>query len=305
MKSHGKSGAMAVILLAVLLAFAACPASAVDHSSGETWTYDVSTSVNVGAFVVDVSGNVTYEFKEERTISVGTLSAREYDVKVIVVNGELSGTMELFGAPFLDASVVIDGFLYETAGGGGIFEEETSMLIDVSFGSGSAWSAQYETQTVLTYNPAYLFGLNPESVEMGAQWSEFVVANSAVTEWENGTAMGTTNRTLGETYVVAVEPAADLTVTPAGAFDAFTITVTHESGDHEIRWWSNDVNGYVLMESYSDSEDLPMETMILTSYERGKSGSMILVAAVGIAVALVAVMVLAIVLLRTGHPKGS
>ena len=305
MKAHGKLGAIAVILLAVVLAFATCPVSAVDHGIDETWTYAVSTSVDVGEFVVDVSGNVTYEFEEERVIRVGTLGAREYNVNVIVMNGELSGTMELFGAPFLDASVVIDGFLYETAGGGGIVKEETSMLIDASVGSGSAWSAQYETQTVLTYNPPYLLGLNPESVEMGAQWWEFVVVNSAVTEWENGTAKGTTNGTLGEAYDVVVEPAADPTVTPAGAFDAFMITVTYESGDHEIRWWSDDVNGYVRIHFFSEGDDAARETMILTSYDRGDSESMLWVAMVGVAVALAAIVFLAVVLLRMRHTKSS
>jgi hypothetical protein len=302
-KSHGKFGAVAAVVLAVFLAFAACPVIAVDYQSGEAWTYQVSTSVDAGVFVIDILGNVTYEFEEERTLTVGTLA---YDVNVMSVDGELSGTMEMFGEPLLDASVTINGFLYEAANGGGIIREDMHWLIGTTVGSGSAaWSLQYETQTIVTYTPPYLAELDPESVELGIQWSETVNINDTVTLWENGTVVDTSSDRLGSVFSIAVEPATDSIITPAGTFDAIRITATDENGDREVRWWSDDVNGYVKIQSYSEGEDTARETMVLTSYEKGDSGSMLWVALVGIAVALAAIVVLAVVLLRMRHTKGS
>jgi len=302
-KSRGKFGAVAVVVLAMFLAFAACPVAATDHQSGEAWTYQVSTSVDAGVFVVDIFGNVTYEFEEERTLTVGTLV---YDVDVMSVDGELSGTMEMFGEPLLGASVTINGFLYEAADGGGIVREDMHWLIGTTVGSGSAaWSLQYGTQTIVTYTPPYLAELDPDSVELGIQWSETVNINDTVTLWENGTIVDTSSDRSGSVFSIVVEPATDSIVTPAGTFDAIRITSTDENGDREIRWWSDDVNGYVKIQSYSEGEDTARETMVLTSYEKGDSGSMLWVALVGIAVALVAIVVLAVVLLRMRHTKSS
>ena len=303
MKSRSKFGAVAVVVLAIFLAFAACPVAAADHQSGEAWIYQVSTSVDAGVFVVDIFGNVTYEFEEERTLTVGTL---EYDVNVMAVDGELSGTMEMFGEPLLGASVTINGFLHEAVNGGGIVREDTHWLIGTTVGSGStAWSLQYETQTIVTYTPPYLAELDPESVELGIQWSETVNINDTVTLWENGTIVDTSSDSSGSVFSIVVEPATDSITTLAGTFDAIRITATDENGDREVRWWSDDVNGYVKIQSYSEGEDTAHEMMVLTSYEKGDSGSMLWVALVGIAVALVAIVVLAVVLLRMRHTKSS
>jgi len=302
-KSRSKFGAVAVVVLAIFLAFAACPVAAADHQSGEAWIYQVSTSVDAGVFVVDIFGNVTYEFEEERTLTVGTL---EYDVNVMAVDGELSGTMEMFGEPLLGASVTINGFLHEAVNGGGIVREDTHWLIGTTVGSGStAWSLQYETQTIVTYTPPYLAELDPESVELGIQWSETVNINDTVTLWENGTIVDTSSDSSGSVFSIVVEPATDSITTLAGTFDAIRITATDENGDREVRWWSDDVNGYVKIQSYSEGEDTAHEMMVLTSYEKGDSGSMLWVALVGIAVALVAIVVLAVVLLRMRHTKSS
>ena len=303
MTSRGRCITVLVIILAVLLMFAAGPVAAVNHETGETWTYDVSMSVDIGMFVVDVSGNVAYEFREERALTVP--GHGDYDVNAIAVRGELSGRMELFEQPFLAANVTIEGFLYETVDGAEIVEEYTRLLIDATIGSGStAWSTQSETQTFVVYTQPYLWGFDPASVTLGNEWLVIGTVNTTVTTWENGTIQGTSWNNSDTNFDITIGPTIDSIVTPAGTFNAYEIAVWHNN-DHEVRWWSDEVNGYVKVESYSNGGGVALQMMTLSSYEEGSSDSLLWVALVGVAVALVAVLVLAVVLLRTRPPKSS
>lgn len=297
--------AVAVILLAVMLAFSACHVTAVDHNDGETWTYDVLTSVDVGPYVVDLAGNITYEFQGQRALLVGT---EEYHANVMSVEGELFGLMELFGEPFLHASVTIDGFLFETSDGAGIIREQTDMLLDATIGSGSgSWSIQRMNQSVVSYTPPYLSEFNAKSNVLGRQWTEEVTIDRAVTTWENGTEQGTLTSSSNSTYEITVGGNTFGVGTTAGNFECISIVIVDENGDYEVRWWSDDVHGCVVMDSYSDGAVFPdaYKMMLLASYEGGDSESMSWIILVGVCVTAAALAVLVVVLMRMRHPKDS
>jgi len=300
-KSRAKLGATAVVLLAILLVFASCPAAAVEHDSGETWVYEVSTKIDVGAFVVDVEGDITYEFKDESSITLGT---NEFDVNALSVDGDLSGTMDLFGSEFLEVNATIDGFLFEAVDGCGTVEENVSWLVDATIGTDTGtWSVQSVVQTVLTYAPPYMSEFDPSSIELGASWSEYVIVESVITTWENGTVKGVSTDRSNMVYSIVVDSAKETVATPAGEFDAIGITVTDQDGNCETRWWSEEVNGWVKIQYYSVADDDPVETMVLSSHIRGNSGSMLLVVVVGVAFTLFACAVLAIVVLQIRRSK--
>lgn len=296
---------MAVVALVVLLAFSSSPVAAFYHNEDEAWTYDVIMDIDVGSFIIRVSGNMTYEFRERGTLIV---ESEEYDTNVLSVEGELSGSMELFGEPFIDASIVVDGFLFETLNGGGTIKEQTDMLIDATFGSGSSsWSLQQTRQSIVTYTPPYLSQLSPASNQLGNHWTEQVYVNSSSTSWNNGTDPDTWWNGYGTTFDITVGGNSFGVGTPAGNFTCISIEVVDWGGDYDVLWWSNDVHGIVIKESYWVGEEWPNwhESMILAKYRRGDTDSILWVVVVGICVAVVAMVVLFLVLLRTRIPKDS
>ena len=261
--------------------------------------------IDVGSFIVRVGGNVTYEFREQSTLLV---AAEEYDANVLSVNGELSGSMELFGEPFIDASIAVDGYLFETASGGGTIKEQTDMLVDATFGSGSSsWLLQQTRQTVVTYTPPYLSEFSPGSNQLGNHWSEQVYVNSSSTSWNNGTDRDEWWNGYDTTLDITVGGNSFGVGTPAGNFSCISIVVVDQGGDYDVLWWSNDVHGIVIKESYWAGEEWPNwhESMMLVKYDKGTTESVLWVVVVGICVAVVAVIVLFLVLSRTRSPKDS
>src|SRR5512137_1457691 len=87
--SRSRLGSVMIAFFAVLLAFAAYPAVAVDHEHGEAWTYESTLDLEVGDYTVEVFGNITYDFEEKRNLIVPDVD--EYEVNVVSVHGELSG----------------------------------------------------------------------------------------------------------------------------------------------------------------------------------------------------------------------
>jgi hypothetical protein len=294
-----------IAFLAVLLAFAARPAVGVDHERGETWMYESTRSFEVGDYSVEVSGNITYDFEEKRSLIVPDMD--EYEVNVIAVHGELSGMTEMFGEPFLEVSVDIDGFSYEIADGAGIVREDTDMLVDATVVSGSSgWAVQSQSSTIMVYTPPYLQGFDPDSVTLGGSWSVTGTVNVTETTWANSTSMGTSSHVLDANHSVVVGSVIEEKPTPAGTFHTVKLVITSAS-EYEIRWWSDEVNGYVKIDSYSQTESglVLTQTMDLVSYEKGDADSMTWVVFVGIAVAAVSSVVLAMVLLKMRSPKSS
>jgi len=255
--------------------------------------------VDVETLAVDVSGNITYESEEERTISPFG------DVNVVTVHGTLSGAEEMFGEPFLAAAVTMDGFLYEAANGVEIYEMDTHMLIDATIGSDSgALSIQNETQTVEVYTPAYLAGFNPEWLPLGDEYIFHGDVNKTVTTWETGTLQRTSSSKSSVAFDIYIWPTTESVVTPMGRFDTLRIDIGQDD-DNEIRWWSDEVIGYVKIEFYVGNGAVAHDTMILTSYEKGNAGSMGWIAIFGVAFTLATIVALAVVLLRIRHPKSS
>lgn len=294
-----------IAFFAVLLAFAAYPAVAVDHEHGETWTYESTLDLEVGDYTVEVSGNITYDFEEKRNLIVPDVN--EYEVNVLAVHGQLSGMTEVFGEPFLEVSVDIDGFSYETADGAAIVREDTDMLVDATVVSGSSgWAVQSQSSTIMVYTPPFLQGFDPDSVTLGGSWSAAGTVNLTETTWANSTSMGTSSNVLDASHFVIVGSVIEEKPTPAGTFHTVKLVITSAS-EYEIRWWSDEINGYVKIDTYSQTGDglVLTKTMSLVSYEKGDVDSTTWVVFVGIAVAAGSSLVLALVLLKMRPPKSS
>jgi len=287
-----KTGAIAVVFWSLLVLLSSISAAAVDRRDGNSWTYDVSTSVDLGGLKVSVNGTLTFKQVERRTI---TIDASQYDVNVMELVGELAGSEYLFGEPFISANITVGGFLYETAGGGGIVKEDVHLLTSSTQGSGGlAFSVQVETESVTTYSPPFLSIFNVRG-QLGDSWSETISTRSISTTWVNGTVQSYSdnNRTL--TYDMVVESSYASVETPVGAFYAKRISVTDPSGDHRIYWWSSSADNFVRLLCFHGDDTQPYMTMALKDYHYGKSGD-ILLFAVGLIAVVTASIVLAAVI---------
>jgi hypothetical protein len=252
-----------------------------------------------------MSGNITYEVEEQRSFSVD--SEVEYDVNVISVNGQLSGEAGMFGEPFLEASATIGGFTYETVDGASIVREDTDVLVNATMLSGlDKWAILEETKTISVYSPPYIDGFDPDSVDLGSGWTVTGSVNKTVTIWENGVTEGPRFQTEDATHTVVLGSYLDTKSTPAGQFRAVKLVITSPDR-YEIRWWSDEVNGYVEIDVFSETEDsLELtQTLSLSEHVEGDSDSVLWIVLVGVVVAAVASAVLVAVVLRMRSPKGS
>ena len=64
-------GTIASVLLAFVLMFESGTVLAVNRESGDSWTYQMYTELEVGEFPLDMFGNVTYEFKAKDSLAMG------------------------------------------------------------------------------------------------------------------------------------------------------------------------------------------------------------------------------------------
>ena len=94
------------VCLSAVLLVASFPASAVERTIGDFYTYDFQTEI----MGMQVTGDLRYEFEGTDVIS---LDGTDYAVNVMSISGELSG-----GVMMVDlVTATVDGTSYETGTG--------------------------------------------------------------------------------------------------------------------------------------------------------------------------------------------
>lgn len=268
MRGISWSGLVVAILCSVMLMAGPASATAVDRRQGNSWSYEMSTVVEVGSFEMSVNGTLAYRLVDHRAL---TTESGALDVNVMELDGELTGSLWLFGELFVNTSVVMEGFLYETRAGGGIVKEDTHSLTSSISGSGEfAISEQIEEEIVTTYSPPLLQRMGG-TWTIGDSWSETTSVRSASTVWKNGTLQSYSDDTRTQTYSVAVHYLRDSVETLAGTFLAERINVTDPSGDYQLRWWSGGADNYVKLQYFRANSTKPHTTLVLDEYHYGKA----------------------------------
>lgn len=287
-------GPISIISIALVVALAAFPAAAVDRIKGDFWTYAMS----MGVSGISANGTVTYTYADQDRITVGGTS---YDVNVMRISGGASGSIDFLG---FEASVTLGGYVYETQSGMALVKNDVFMWTNLTFGTGSFQIvSRAESETLTSYSPALMSGFSPSSTGPGDSWSETVTATTTTTNWVNGTMQGspgTETGTLAFNFVVA--SAKETVTTPAGKFEALKITATDSDGNSVVYWWSSDAKNFVKEDTYEQGSSTPVATLLLKDYNAGSSVSLTLIVAVGGIFLLVALVALALVILKMRKP---
>ncbi|MGQ9588253.1 MAG: hypothetical protein ACUVT7_07735, partial [Thermoplasmata archaeon] len=291
---------MVGVLCAVLVMAAfSVPAAAVDRSSGEYWTYDMTMNLSG----LSANGIVTYSFDKTDTIVVNGSS---YDVNVMEIEGSVEASTSLFGST---VSVVaeLEGHSYETREGLAVVMEDASLRVNTSMTLGTLHMyMDMETEIDTSYTPPLMSGFDPDSTGPGDSWTETVNMHMHSKTIENGTE--TDNSTNDETvvYSIALASSTQTIVTNAGTFETLRMTVANtDDHSYEVFWWSSEVNNYVKQESYEAGSDEPYVTLSLKEYGRSSAMNILLVGLIA-GVALVVILVLVVVVMamrrRPGQP---
>ena len=288
-----------VVCVLLMVALAAVPAAAVDRSNGDYWTYTMSfDTLGYGALGLSANGTLTYTRVDQDTITLGGTS---YDVNVLRISGGVSGGVDFLG---LEMLVALGGYLYETLDGMALAKADMTAWTNMTFGTGTfQLSSRTESQTMTTYSPPLLSGFDPSTAVPGDTWTETVECITTTTEWINGTMQGTPaldSRILIYTNVVA--SAKETVTTEAGTFETLRITSTDSDGNSVVYWWSSEAQNFVKKDTYEQGSATPVTTMVLKDYSTRSSISLALVAALGSIVFVVALVVLALVLLKKRKP---
>lgn len=288
-----------VVCVLLMIAIAATPAAAVDRSDGDYWTYTMSFDLmDFGSSGVSTNGTLTYTCVDQDTITVEGISS---DVNVMRVSGGASGGVDFLG---FEASLTLGGYIYETVDGIALVKADMIAWTNMTFGTGAfQLSSRTEIETVTKYWPPLLYGFDPSKVELGDTWTETVESSTTTTEWVNGTMRGAPaidSSVLIYTNVVA--SAKEIVTTEAGTFETLRITSTDSDGNSVVYWWSSRAQNFVKEDSYDAGSSTPVMTMALKDYDTGSSISLTLVAAIGGIVLVVALVVLALVLLKKRKP---
>ncbi len=287
-------GPISILSIALVVALAAFPAAAVERSRGDFWTYTMS----MGVSEISANGTTTYTYVDQDRITVGGTS---YDVNVMKISGGASGSIDFLG---FEASLTLGGYVYETQSGMALVKNDLFMWTNLTFGTGSfqiVSRAESEIQT--TYSSALMSGFDPSSTGPGDSWSETVTETTTTTNWVNGTMQGSPDTETGTlTYNFVVASAKETVSTPAGKFESLRITATDSDGNWVVYWWSADAKNFVKEDTYEQGSSTPVVTLLLKDYNAGSSVSLTLIVAVGGIVLLVALVVLALVMLKRGKP---
>lgn len=288
-----------VICVLLVMALAAMPAAAVNRSKGDYWTYTMSfDAMGFGALGLNTNGTLTYTCVDQDTITIGGTS---YDVNVMRISGGASGGVDYLG---FEMSVTLGGYLYETLDGMALAKADMTTWTNMTFGTGTfQLSSRAEIETMTTYSPPLLSGFNPSTAEPGDIWTETVESTTTTTEWINGTMQGTPALDSGVlTYTNVVASAKETVTTEAGTFETLRITSTDSDGNSVVYWWSSKAQNFVKEDTYEQGSATPVMTVVLKNYSTGSSISLALVAALGGIVLAVALVVLALVLLKKRRP---
>jgi len=261
---------------------------ALEHSSGDHWTYAVVFSVAD----VQVSGTLTYTFIGGEQLEV---NGTYHEVSVMKVSGEFSG---FASGPSYDTFLAgqFDGYRYEALGGIGVAGEETALLVNVSTGFDEFQLASFmEIRETVVYSEPLLSLFDPLNPDLNLEWNETVEAFSTSTYIDDYTEVSDESTTM-TTFNVSVASSDELLETDAGSFSSRRISITSDS-ELEVLWYSEDVGGFVRMEFYDSADDDPVFVAELVNYEydRAGDGALLVLAATLVALSF-AVLVVALVL---------
>ena len=296
MSSTVRRRSVAVALPFLLLMSMPSVVDALERSSGDYWTYAVVFSVAD----VKVSGTLTYTSIGEDVLEV---NGTYHDVSVMKVSGGFSGSA---AGPSYDTFLtgLFDGYRYEALGGIGVAGEEIALLINVSTGFDEFQLASFmEIRETVVYSEPLLSGFDPVNPDLNLEWNETVEAFStsaysddATEESDESTSMTTLN--------VSVASSDELIETDAGSFSSRRISIT-DGSELDVMWYSEEIGGFVRMESYGYADDDPVFVAEIVSYEYDRTGDGATLALVATLVALsFAILIVAVVLaIRRGRER--
>jgi hypothetical protein len=284
-----------LLTMAAFLVGTSAPVAAMDRSEGDFWTYDMAMSVEE----VDVSGEMTISFEGYDTINVNGTS---YEVSVLKIISNYSGSMDILGSPMVVLGSIV-GTIYETRDGYGTVKEDVTMDVNVTYGENPFQIViREEMETTTTYSPPHGAGLDPTEDGPGDSWDEILTAVTTV--YTDGVLDESSTEV--QTYQYSIASSRESVTVPAGTFDALKMTVTDEDGGREVMWYSEVAGDAVKMEYYSEDSSEPYTTLELNEYSHDTGGlsTVILVfAGVGIALAVLALVVLLLVMKRRSGPS--
>jgi len=260
------------------------------RAPGDYWVYAASA----GYYGVNVTGNITYEFEREETVSVrGT----QVPVNVMSVDGSLAGGTTFFITATYGAT--FHGVMYELREGWGFAGINETLWLNTSLGVAPAQSVTHSVVgAVVTFLPSLFSKFSPNETSPGDSWTESVEVNGTLTV-VNGTAPPET-QTMNDTFTfsISVDPALETVNAIAGKFNCLKLTATNTSGEKVVLWWSNKVGNFVMLKVFvADVSSTPLLTLELRDYANKKGAMSTVYLVIGVAAILVALVVLALVLL--------
>jgi len=278
---------------AVIMPATAIDARALARSSGDYWTWDVSTTSDG----VDVTGTLTFTYDGRDTLSVNGTS---YEVNVMSISGALNGSTTLLGMPLV-LNATLSGTIYELRDSLATVKEDTFTWSNLTWGTGGfVVVIRTETEVMTSNSPPQLSGFEPDTSGPGDSWNEASNTTTVTTTWSNGTMQSQTT-TYDRVSTSVVIASSEVSVsTPAGTFDAMRITATDADGNYEVYHYSDRVRNFVKIETYDVGSTAPSLTLQLSSYHSSKppSSTAILLMVVGIAIAVLAIIVILVLMTR-------
>lgn len=278
----------------LLLLIAPSSTSAMDRSAGDYWVY--SMFLAVPEFGVTATGTLRYEFVSQESLTIGGAAI---PVNVMRVTGTALGAVPLID---LSAAVVIEGYVYEGIGDMSTVRSALTYWTNVSWGSGEfSWPINTESRSSSTYTPGLLFGFEPGVTAPGDSWTESIEVRTVYYNTTTGMEESETSRSMTVAYSVHTE--LETVSTGAGSFEAMRITATESGVGRVMYWWSEDVGLFVKEETYVEGSALPVQTLSLDDYSGRPHTNVLFFVAVGGLATAVALVFLALVLLKRRPPR--
>lgn len=282
-------------LLAMALLTASFPASALQRTDGDYWVY--SLVVVVPGLEVSATGTMRYEFVSQELLVVDDISI---PVNVMRTTGSASGSVALIG---LSAAVVMEGYVYEGSRDMSTVRSDMTYWANVTWGVGDfSWPVNSASRSVSTYTPALMSGFDPGATALGATWTESVEVQT--TTYNTTTGAVESDETSQMSVVYSVHTELETVVAGAGKFESLRITATEGDGDRVVYWWSEEAGVFVKEDTYVEGTSQPVQTLALEEYNDGGSGtSILLFVAIGSVAAAIALVFLALVLVKRRPPR--
>jgi hypothetical protein len=280
--------------LVVMLLSASFPSSALDRNDGDYWVY--SMVVVVPGFGVSATGTVKYEFVSRGSLTIDGVGL---PVNVMRVTGSAVGGVALID---LSAAVVIEGYIYEALEDMSTVRSDLTYWTNVSWGSGDfAWPINTANRSVSTYTPPLLSGFDTGTTAPGATWTENIEVRTGYYNMTTGLVEHESASSMTISYSVHSEH--ETVSTGAGRFETLRITATESSGGRVVYWWSEEIGLFVKEDTYAEGSAQPVQTLALEDYSgKPRTDVLVFVAVGGVAMA-VALVALALVLIRRRPPR--